>query len=88
MVPGAGIEPARPEGREILSLLRLPISPPGRGGCLHAANGEDAGFSQQTDWSLLSKPGDVNLPAVLPFRSQYVLINLRPETPLFIGWGL
>lgn len=31
MVPGAGIEPARPEGRQILSLLRLPISPPGRG---------------------------------------------------------
>lgn len=30
MVPGAGIEPARPEGREILSLLRLPISPSGR----------------------------------------------------------
>ena len=29
MVPGAGIEPARPEGRQILSLLRLPISPPG-----------------------------------------------------------
>ena len=32
MVPGAGIEPARPEGRQILSLLRLPISPPGQGG--------------------------------------------------------
>ena len=30
MVPGAGIEPARPEGRQILSLLRLPISPPGQ----------------------------------------------------------
>lgn len=29
LVPGAGIEPARPKGREILSLLRLPISPPG-----------------------------------------------------------
>ena len=27
MVPEAGIEPARPKGREILSLLRLPISP-------------------------------------------------------------
>gem|GEM_PF-2865561 len=32
MVPGAGIEPARHEGRQILSLLRLPISPPGQGG--------------------------------------------------------
>jgi hypothetical protein len=30
MVPGAGIEPARPYDREILSLLCLPISPPGR----------------------------------------------------------
>ena len=29
MVPGAGIEPARPYDREILSLLCLPISPPG-----------------------------------------------------------
>ncbi len=29
MVPGAGIEPARPCEREILSLLCLPISPPG-----------------------------------------------------------
>jgi hypothetical protein len=29
MVPGAGIEPARPCDREILSLLCLPISPPG-----------------------------------------------------------
>ena len=30
-VPGTGIEPAHPCGRQILSLLRLPISPPGRG---------------------------------------------------------
>ena len=29
LVPGAGIEPARPWGRGILSPLRLPISPPG-----------------------------------------------------------
>ena len=29
MVPGAGIEPAWPSGREILSLLCLPISPSG-----------------------------------------------------------
>ncbi len=29
MVPGAGLEPAQPEGREILSLLCLPIPPPG-----------------------------------------------------------
>ena len=35
MVPGAGIEPARPEERQILSLLRLPISPPGQGGLFH-----------------------------------------------------
>ncbi len=32
MVPGAGIEPARPLGREILSLLCLPIPPPGHRG--------------------------------------------------------
>jgi len=31
-VPGAGIEPARPCEREILSLLCLPISPPGQRG--------------------------------------------------------
>ena len=30
MVPGTGIEPVRPSGREMLSLLRLPISPSGR----------------------------------------------------------
>ena len=30
MVPGAGIEPARPYGQQILSLLRLPIPPSGR----------------------------------------------------------
>ncbi len=29
MVPGAGIEPARYCYRKILSLVRLPISPPG-----------------------------------------------------------
>jgi hypothetical protein len=30
LVPGAGIEPAQPYGREILSLLCLPISPSGQ----------------------------------------------------------
>lgn len=30
-VPGAGLEPAHSCERQILSLLRLPISPPGRG---------------------------------------------------------
>lgn len=30
LVPGTGIEPVRPFDREILSLLCLPISPPGR----------------------------------------------------------
>ncbi len=29
LVPGAGVEPAQPYGRGILSPLRLPISPPG-----------------------------------------------------------
>ena len=29
MVPGTGIEPVQPYGREILSLLCLPISPSG-----------------------------------------------------------
>jgi site-specific DNA recombinase len=33
LVPGTGIEPAHPCGRQILSLLRLPISPPGQQGC-------------------------------------------------------
>jgi hypothetical protein len=31
-VPGTGIEPAHPCERQILSLLRLPISPPGLNG--------------------------------------------------------
>ena len=30
LVPGAGIEPARCCHRQILSLLRLPVSPPGQ----------------------------------------------------------
>ena len=30
-VPGRGLEPPRPCGLQILSLARLPISPPGRG---------------------------------------------------------
>lgn len=30
MVPGAGIEPARPRRRRILSPVCLPISPPGQ----------------------------------------------------------
>ncbi len=34
MVPGAGLEPARSYLREILSLLRLPISPSGQ--CIDA----------------------------------------------------
>ena len=29
LVPGAGLEPARPFGQRILSPLRLPIPPPG-----------------------------------------------------------
>ncbi len=29
IVPGAGLEPARPCGRGILSPLRLPVPPPG-----------------------------------------------------------
>ncbi len=29
-VPGAGLEPARPCGPKILSLVRLPITPPGQ----------------------------------------------------------
>ena len=31
LVPGAGLEPAQPNGREILSLLCLPIPPSGPG---------------------------------------------------------
>ncbi len=31
-MPEAGVEPARPEGRGILSPLRLPIPPPGPAG--------------------------------------------------------
>jgi hypothetical protein len=35
MVPGAGLEPARPYERGILNPLCLPISPPGHGGYLY-----------------------------------------------------
>ena len=31
LVPRTGLEPVRPQGRRILSPLRLPISPPGQG---------------------------------------------------------
>ena len=31
LVPPAGLEPARPNGQQILSLSRLPISPQGHG---------------------------------------------------------
>ena len=34
MVPGAGLEPARPYERGILNPLCLPISPPGQRGVL------------------------------------------------------
>ncbi len=30
LVPGTGLEPVQPQGRGILSPLRLPISPPGQ----------------------------------------------------------
>ena len=33
-VPGTGIEPAHPCERQILSLLRLPIPPPGQRGAM------------------------------------------------------
>ena len=40
LVPGAGLEPARPCGRGILSPLCLPVSPPGHGDdCTHSAQG-------------------------------------------------
>lgn len=38
MVPKAGLEPARPEGQQILSLLRLPIPPLGQVRDLNAQN--------------------------------------------------
>ena len=40
MVPGAGIEPAQPYGRGILSPLRLPVPPPGRGALLSTTDCE------------------------------------------------
>lgn len=39
MVPPAGLEPARPFGLQILSLLRIPISPRGRFVAVFAADG-------------------------------------------------
>ena len=37
LVPGAGIEPARPEGHRILSPERLPVPPPRPGELSHVA---------------------------------------------------
>ncbi len=37
VVPGAGLEPARPKGQRILSPLRLPIPPPGQLGKVEVA---------------------------------------------------
>ncbi len=43
VVPGAGIEPAQPQGREILSLLCLPIPPSGRCDQLYLPRNERKG---------------------------------------------
>ena len=55
MVPGAGIEPAWGCPRQILSLMRLPISPPGRGQqvCQKAACMIKAGNKKRPRWRAL-----------------------------------
>jgi hypothetical protein len=41
MVPGAGVEPASPCGRGILSPLRIPVSPPGHTSFVSALKKDD-----------------------------------------------
>ncbi len=50
-VPGAGLEPARPYGQQILSLERLPIPPPGQFNSEASAGFEPANDSF-ANWSL------------------------------------
>ena len=45
LVPGAGLEPARPCGQRILSPLRLPIPPPGCGAGRPSQHSNGAGGS-------------------------------------------
>ena len=49
MVPGAGIEPAWPQGRGILSPLRIPVSPPGRRAECLCTGGADRSMHAQRD---------------------------------------
>src|SRR5690606_9224220 len=46
LVPGAGLEPARPWGRRILSPLRLPVPPSGPGQKCARREGEDGGLGR------------------------------------------
>ena len=41
LVPGAGLEPASPCGRGILSPLRIPVSPPGHASFVSALKKDD-----------------------------------------------
>lgn len=50
LVPGAGLEPARGYPREILSLLRLPISPSG-----HVAGASERWEAMPWKWRLESE---------------------------------
>jgi hypothetical protein len=61
-VPETGIEPAHPCGRQILSLLRLPISPLGQRGAILSFLGQL--LSKETDNFLLAATlfGDKYLP--------------------------
>ena len=56
MVPGAGVEPAQPYSRGILSPLRLPVSPPGRGAGVKArAHGATTRIKDREKWRLGSE---------------------------------
>ena len=46
MVPGTGIEPVRYFYRKILSLVRLPISPPGLASELEAGVGIEPAYTE------------------------------------------
>jgi hypothetical protein len=53
LVPGGGVEPPRPEGRRILSPLRLPV-PPSRLGKVFLLYGSANRFEHGLDWLYLS----------------------------------
>lgn len=86
-MPGAGIEPARPCDREILSLLCLPISPPGHN--LHFI----ISFTNNDGGACRNRTGVYGFAGrcITTLLTRHVFLNKKGETtltpPLFIKSG-